>query len=124
MALKVNGNTLAKILEKVLKINNIMKLTISDSAKQYLNKMIKNENKRYVTLDVKGGGCSGFRYEWNFSDEVSGNLLDDILVIDVMAEMFLFGCTVDYVQELGGSYLTVVNPNATASCGCGESFAV
>jgi iron-sulfur cluster assembly accessory protein len=124
MALKVNGNTLAKILEKVLKINNIMKLTISDSAKQYLNKMIENENKRYVTLDVKGGGCSGFRYEWNFSDEVSGNLIDDILVIDVMAEMFLFGCTVDYVQELGGSYLTVVNPNATASCGCGESFAV
>jgi len=124
MALKVNGNTLAKILEKVLKINNIMKLTISDSAKQYLNKMIENENKRYVTLDVKGGGCSGFRYEWNFSDEASGNLIDDILVIDVMAEMFLFGCTVDYVQELGGSYLTVVNPNATASCGCGESFAV
>jgi iron-sulfur cluster assembly accessory protein len=124
MALKVNGNTLVKILEKVLKINNIMKLTISDSAKQYLNKMIENENKRYVTLDVKGGGCSGFRYEWNFSDEVSGNLIDDILVIDVMAEMFLFGCTVDYVQELGGSYLTVVNPNATASCGCGESFAV
>ena len=101
-----------------------MKLTISDSAKQYLNKMIENENKRYVTLDVKGGGCSGFRYEWNFSDEVSGNLIDDILVIDVMAEMFLFGCTVDYVQELGGSYLTVVNPKATASCGCGESFAV
>lgn len=124
MVLKANGNTLAKILEKVLKINNIMKLTISDSAKQYLNKMIENENKRYVTLDVKGGGCSGFRYEWNFSDEVSGNLIDDILVIDVMAEMFLFGCTVDYVQELGGSYLTVVNPNATASCGCGESFAV
>ena len=124
MVLKANGNTSAKILEKVLKINNIMKLTISDSAKQYLNKMIENENKRYVTLDVKGGGCSGFRYEWNFSDEVSGNLIDDILVIDVMAEMFLFGCTVDYVQELGGSYLTVVNPNATASCGCGESFAV
>ena len=124
MALKVNGNTLAKILEKVLKINNIMKLTISDSAKQYLNKMIENEGKRYVTLDVKGGGCSGFRYEWNFSDDTTGNLIDDILVIDVMAEMFLFGCTVDYVQELGGSYLTVVNPNATASCGCGESFAV
>ena len=101
-----------------------MMLSITDSAKQYLNKMIENENKRYVTLDVKGGGCSGFRYEWNFSDEVSGNLIDDILVIDVMAEMFLFGCTVDYVQELGSSYLTVVNPNATASCGCGESFAV
>ena len=101
-----------------------MMLSITDSAKAYLNKMIENQGKRYVTLDVKGGGCSGFRYEWNFSDELSGSLVDDILVIDVMAEMFLFGCTVDYVQELGGSYLTVVNPNATASCGCGESFAV
>ena len=101
-----------------------MMLSITDSAKSYLNKMIENEGKRYVTLDVKGGGCSGFRYEWNFSDEPSGSLVDDILVIDVMAEMFLFGCSVDYVQELGGSYLTVVNPNATASCGCGESFAV
>ncbi len=101
-----------------------MMLSITDSAKAYLNKMIENQGKRYVTLDVKGGGCSGFRYEWNFSDESSGSLVEDILVIDVMAEMFLFGCTVDYVQELGGSYLTVVNPNATASCGCGESFAV
>lgn len=101
-----------------------MMLSITDSAKVYLNKMIENQGKRYVTLDVTGGGCSGFRYEWNFSDESSGSLVDDILVIDVMAEMFLFGCTVDYVQELGGSYLTVVNPNATASCGCGESFAV
>jgi len=41
-----------------------------------------------------------------------------------MAEMFVFGCIVDYINELGGSYLTVKNPNATASCGCGESFAV
>ena len=41
-----------------------------------------------------------------------------------MAEMFVFGCEVDYITELGGSYLTVKNPNATASCGCGESFKV
>ena len=46
------------------------------------------------------------------------------LYLDPMAEMFVFGCTIDYVTELGGSYLAVKNPNATASCGCGESFAV
>jgi len=45
-------------------------------------------------------------------------------VIDPVAEMFVLGCTVDYVTELGGSFLKVSNPNATASCGCGESFAV
>mgnify|MGYP001581152687 CR=1 FL=1 len=102
-----------------------MKLSITDGAKSYLTTMAKNEQKRYITLSVKGGGCSGFAYDWNFTDDTShGNLVDDILVVDAMAEMFLFGCTVDYVQELGGSYLKVVNPNATASCGCGESFAV
>jgi iron-sulfur cluster insertion protein len=102
-----------------------MILKITDSAKNYLQQMTQNNNKKYVTLSVTGGGCSGFKYEWNFADtEEDGTLIEDILVIDAMAEMFLFGCTVDYVQELGGSYLTVVNPNATASCGCGESFAV
>ena len=44
----------------------------------------------------------------------------DNLVIDPVAEMFVMGCTVDYVTELGGSYLKVINPNATAQCGCGE----
>ena len=48
----------------------------------------------------------------------------DILVVDKIAEIFILGCTVDYVREFGGSYLKVVNPNATAQCGCGESFAV
>ena len=45
-------------------------------------------------------------------------------MIDKIAEMFVIGCTVDYVKEFGGSYLKIVNPNAKASCGCGESFAI
>lgn len=102
-----------------------MILNITKSAHDYLTSMTERSNKKYVTLSVKGGGCSGFKYEWDFTDDTEhGTLIDDILVLDAMAEMFVFGCTVDYVQELGGSYLTVVNPNATASCGCGESFAV
>ncbi len=74
-----------------------------------------------VYLSVKGGGCSGFTYVWDVTDQTPtvGNL-----VVDDMAEMFVIGCTIDYVSELGGSYLKVINPNATASCGCGESFAV
>jgi iron-sulfur cluster insertion protein len=47
-----------------------------------------------------------------------------MLVLDKMSEMYVIGCTVDWVNELGGAYLKVVNPNAVASCGCGESFAV
>ena len=53
-----------------------------------------------------------------------GTLIEDILILDKMAEMFVIGCTVDYVKEFGGSYLKVINPNAKAQCGCGESFAI
>ena len=92
-------------------------LTLTERAEQYL----KTVGKPNVSLTVKGGGCTGFQYQWNTTDEepTIGNVW-----VDPIAEMFLFGCTVDYVEELGGSYLKVINPNATAQCGCGESFAV
>ena len=101
-----------------------MLLTVTESAKKYLTTMTEEHKKRYVNFAVKGGGCSGFQYEWSFTDDPQGPVIEDILALDPMAEMFVFGCTVDYVNELGGSYLAVKNPNATASCGCGESFAV
>lgn len=92
-------------------------LNITESAKEYLKKV----GQPNVWLSVKGGGCSGFTYVWDVTDQ---NPTIENLCLDPMAEMFVIGCTIDYVQELGGSYLKVINPNATASCGCGESFAV
>ena len=94
-----------------------MMIQITDTAKAYLEEV----GQPNVWLSVKGGGCSGFQYVWDVTDvePTVGNL-----VVDPIAEMFVLGCTVDYVNELGGSYLKVINPNATASCGCGESFAV
>tara|TARA_R110001592_G_scaffold11777_5_gene57626 strand:+ start:239 stop:520 length:282 start_codon:yes stop_codon:yes gene_type:complete len=90
---------------------------LTDDAREYMLKV----GQPNIELSVKGGGCSGFQYEWAMSDKepTVGNL-----IIDPLAEMFILGCTIDYVTELGGSYLKVINPNATASCGCGESFAV
>lgn len=100
-------------------------IEITETAKEYLNTMTDFEGKRYAHLEVQGGGCSGFQYKWSLTDSTdNGTLIEDILVLDNMAEMFVIGCTIDYVKEFGGSYLKVVNPNATASCGCGESFAV
>lgn len=100
-------------------------VTLTESAKQYMKKVVMDGNSKYVYLSVKGGGCSGFQYDWSLSEMRGfGPTIDDILCIDDMAEMFVAGCTIDYVNELGGSYLKVINPNATASCGCGESFAV
>ena len=102
-------------------------VTITQSAKDY---MASVSNGGHVTLGVKSGGCAGFEYIWGLSTDDGiehvkwSDPIEDVLIIDPMAEMYVAGCTVDYVKELGGSYLKVVNPNASASCGCGESFAV
>lgn len=92
-------------------------VTVTSQAKEYMEKV----GQPNVYLSVKGGGCSGFQYVWDVTDQepTVANL-----VVDPMAEMFVLGCTIDYVTELGGSYLKIINPNATAQCGCGESFAV
>jgi len=82
---------------------------------------MKKVGQPNVSLTVKGGGCSGFQYVWGTTNETP---TIDNLVVDPMAEMFVLGCTIDYVTELGGSYLKIINPNATAQCGCGESFSV
>jgi len=100
-------------------------VTLTDSARDYMKKVVSDGKSKYVYLSVKGGGCSGFQYDWSLSEMKGfGPTIDNILCIDDMAEMFVAGCTIDYVNELGGSFLKVINPNATASCGCGESFAV
>ena len=103
-------------------------ITLTENAKDYLVNTTKKNNKKYAYLGVLGGGCSGFQYVWdykkNWPNVKWSEPYEDCLVLDPMAEMFVAGCTIDYITELGGSYLKVINPNATASCGCGESFAV
>ena len=100
-------------------------ITLTENAKNYLSTTIKAHDKKYAYLAVNGGGCSGFQYEWDMTNDLEkGTLVENILVLDRTAEMFVIGCTVDYVTEFGGSYLKVINPYATAQCGCGESFAV
>ena len=94
---------------------------ITEKAKEYMQSV---SNGGYVTLGVKGGGCSGFQYVWGLSETKDNEVIDNILLLDPMAIMYVIGSQIDYITELGGSYLAVVNPKATAQCGCGESFSV
>ena len=100
-------------------------VTITESAKEYLNSVRGND---YVSLGVQGGGCAGFQYIWGLKSDnpsvVWSDPIDDVLVVDPVAELYILGSTVDYVNELGGSFLAVKNPMSTSSCGCGESFGV
>ena len=106
---------------KPFELNTYM-VTITEKAKEYMQSV---SNGGYVTLGVKGGGCSGFQYTWGLSETKSNEeIIDNILLLDPMAIMYVIGSEIDYITELGGSFLTVVNPKATAQCGCGESFSV
>ena len=78
---------------------------------------------------VAGGGCSGFSYGFTFDDEVAGD--DAIveregvtLVVDSLSYQYLLGSEIDYVEDLQGAQFVVSNPNAAATCGCGNSFAI
>lgn len=78
---------------------------------------------------VAGGGCSGFSYGFTFDDEVAG---DDAIVeregvtllVDSLSYQYLLGSEIDYVEDLQGAQFVVSNPNAAATCGCGNSFAI
>ena len=100
-------------------------VTITSRARDYLKSV---SNGDYVTLGVKGGGCSGFQYvldfQKNLPDVAWSDPIEDVLVLDPVAEMYVIGSEIDYVTELGGSFLTVRNPTAASSCGCGESFGI
>lgn len=80
-----------------------------------------------VRVAVQGGGCSGFTYRMNFDTKVSE--FDEVIqvdgtkfAVDAKSALFLKGTTLDYVNALMGGGFKFVNPNATGSCGCGESF--
>ena len=106
---------------KPFELNTYM-VTITEKAKEYMQSV---SNGGYVTLGVKGGGCSGFQYTWGLSETKTDNeIIDNILLLDPLAVMYVIGSEIDYITELGGSYLAVVNPTAKSSCGCGESFSV
>ena len=102
-------------------------VTLTERAKNYLKSVSKDG---FVTLGVKGGGCSGFQYIWGLSKETAdedinwSDPIDDVLLLDPIAMMYVIGSEIDYIEELGGSFLKGVNPTATTKCGCGESFGV
>jgi len=104
--------------------------SLSDSAAARIAAIASKQGKPAILrLSVEGGGCSGFQYQFGLADAPES---DDAvtetggvkLVIDPVSLEFVVGCTVDFVESLGGAAFRVDNPNATAGCGCGSSFAV
>jgi iron-sulfur cluster insertion protein len=104
---------------------------VSERAARRIGEILSREGQPGLKLriSVSGGGCSGFQYGFALDDhdEVGDVAVDRDgarVVIDGMSLMYMLGCEVDYVEDLTGSYFRVTNPNASASCGCGNSFAI
>jgi iron-sulfur cluster insertion protein len=108
-----------------------MNIEITEAAANRVKELIAKGEKNMIALrvSVDGGGCSGFMYQYSLTDSINK---DDFILesheikvaIDPMSQEFLEGCRIEFVQELGGNFFQITNPNASAKCGCGNSFAV
>jgi len=108
-------------------------IKVSDTAKQRLSGLMAESGQSlentYVRVGVSSGGCSGLSYELNFDAEMSDSdkLFEDQgvrILVDKKSFLYLIGTTLDYSGGLNGKGFSFNNPNASRTCGCGESFAV
>ncbi len=105
-------------------------VVVTDRAARRIAEILTGEAAASVLrVAVEGGGCSGFQYRFEVE---RGSAPDDLLIeregarvaIDPVSLQYLAGSQIDYADELIGASFRVDNPNATASCGCGTSFAL
>lgn len=105
---------------------------ITDSAKIKIVDLLKEENDPGLKLRtfVQGGGCSGFSYGFTFDNEQNEDDFEFPLneefkvLVDAMSMQYLQGAVIDYKEDAMGSNFSIKNPNASTSCGCGNSFSV
>ncbi|MCZ6656333.1 MAG: iron-sulfur cluster insertion protein ErpA [Gammaproteobacteria bacterium] len=107
-------------------------IRFSEGAANKVRQLIEEEGAADLKLRVfiTGGGCSGFSYGFTFDDAIIAD--DDAIVerggvtmvVDAMSYQYLLGAEVDYKEGLQGSQFVVNNPNASSTCGCGNSFAI
>ena len=102
-------------------------ITLSESAKKEVNRIISEQNlgEVFLRVGVKGGGCSGFSYTFGFDDNKTElDMQYDNLICDPKSFLYLNGTEVDFEESLMGRGFKFGNPSASKTCGCGESFSV
>src|SRR5688500_11843278 len=107
---------------------------VSDKAKEKVSKLMQdaaivNNPDYFLRVSVVGGGCSGLSYKLDFDNE--SKPMDQVfedngvkVVTDLKSFLYLVNTTLDFSDGLNGKGFYFSNPNASRTCGCGESFAV
>ncbi|HMQ77573.1 MAG TPA: iron-sulfur cluster assembly accessory protein [Flavobacteriales bacterium] len=107
-------------------------IKVSEPAKAEVTKLLGQEGRgpnHFVRVGVKGGGCSGLMYDLTFDDQMKegDKVFEDNgvkVVVDKKSLLYLLGTTLDFSGGLNGKGFQFVNPNASRTCGCGESFSI
>ncbi len=107
-------------------------IQVTEKAKSRIIELIKQEGysgDHHIRVSVKGGGCSGLMYDLGFDSQIqeADEIFEDQgikILIDKKSMLYLLGTTLDFSDGLNGKGFQFVNPNASRTCGCGESFAV
>jgi iron-sulfur cluster assembly accessory protein len=102
----------------------IKEINFSRKAVEKINQLIaKKPPGTFFRIAVKGGGCSGFKYDFTFDDKINGDdLKHQNIVVDKSSLDMLKGSDVDFSEELIGNSFKISNPKTKSSCGCGISF--
>ena len=98
----------------------------TDKALNQINALLSKKDKgSFFRIAIKGGGCSGFQYEFTFDQtKTNDDLIFNNILIDKQSADLLKGSEVDYVSELIGEQFKITNPQTKSSCGCGVSFSL
>ena len=101
----------------------------ADATERLLAMIAKKKKPLMLRVFVKGGGCSGFQYGFQFEETIAEDDLEFEsegvkFLVDTMSLQYLMGSEIDFVDDLMGTRFVVNNPNASTTCGCGSSFAI
>ncbi|WP_339878546.1 iron-sulfur cluster assembly accessory protein [uncultured Algoriphagus sp.] len=107
-------------------------IIVSDKAKERILELKKEEGRsenENIRVSVKGGGCSGLMYDLGFdgAQVETDHVFEDKgvkILVDRKSLLYLAGTTLEFTDGLNGKGFQFVNPNASRTCGCGESFSV
>ena len=107
-------------------------ITVTDKAKNRILELRSEDGKtehHNIRVSVKGGGCSGLMYDLDFDHEVqeTDEVFEDKgvkILVDKKSLLYLLGTTLDFSDGLNGKGFQFINPNASRTCGCGESFSI
>ena len=107
-------------------------IKVTNRAKEEITMLLSKEGKtndHNVRVSVKGGGCSGLMYDLSFDSQIQekDEVFEDQgikILVDKKSLLYLLGTTLDFSDGLNGKGFQFVNPNASRTCGCGESFSV